>query len=78
MGSDRRIILLGQHHFMTLQDKLLTDEDLASLRWAHRHLEHPSFAARLSNLIGTPIEQGLMLLPKDWYRRLNADRKSVV
>lgn len=52
--------------------RIFSDEDLASLRWAHQHLEHPSFAARLSNLIGVPMEQGMKLLPKSWYRRLNA------
>lgn len=47
-------------------------EELADLRWAHRHLEHPSFAARLSCVVGTPIEQGLKLLPRQWHRRLQA------
>jgi len=49
----------------------LTPEELEQLLWAHRHLEHPSFAARLSNVIGTPIEQTLKLLPKSWHRRVN-------
>lgn len=51
--------------------RVFSDADLASLRWAHARLSHPSFAARLSNVIGSPIEQGLQLLPKDWYRRLH-------
>ncbi len=46
-------------------------EELEQLRRAYRHLEHPSFAARLSNVIGTPIEQTLKLLPKSWHRRVN-------
>jgi hypothetical protein len=45
-------------------------EDLADLEWAHRHLEHPSLAARLSSVVGVPIENGLKLLPQAWYRRL--------
>lgn len=49
----------------------LTPEELEQLRWAHQHLEHPSFAARLSNVIGTPIEQTLKLLPKSWHRPVN-------
>ncbi|HYE36560.1 EcsC family protein [Methylocaldum sp.] len=49
----------------------LTPEELEQLRWAYRHLEHPSFAARLSNVIGTPIEQTLKLLPKSWHQRVN-------
>ncbi|QBQ56612.1 EcsC family protein [Nitrosococcus wardiae] len=49
----------------------LSPQDLIDLRWAHRHLEHPSFAARLSNVVGTPIEQGLKLLPKSWHQHLH-------
>lgn len=49
----------------------LPAEDLADLRWAHNHLEHPSLAARLSSVIGVPIENGLKLLPQSWYRRLD-------
>lgn len=48
----------------------LSTGELEELRWAHRRLEHPSFAARLSALIGTPIEEGLRLLPAHWYARL--------
>jgi len=48
----------------------LSAAESADLQWAHRQLEHPSFAARLCSVIGTPIEQLLGLLPKDWYRRL--------
>ncbi|MFO1430552.1 MAG: EcsC family protein [Candidatus Competibacteraceae bacterium] len=50
----------------------LSAEEFAALQWAHQQLEHPSFAARLCSVIGTPIEQLLELLPKDWYRRLQA------
>jgi hypothetical protein len=46
-------------------------EDLNDLRWSYQRLEHPSFAARLSNYIGTPIEKGLKLLPKRWYELLD-------
>jgi hypothetical protein len=55
-----------------LRIKELEPEEIEELIWAHSHLEHPSFAARLSNLIGSPIEQGFKLLPKRWYQRLDA------
>jgi hypothetical protein len=55
-----------------LRIKELESEEIEDLIWAHSHLEHPSFAARLSNLIGSPIEQGFKLLPKRWYQRLDA------
>lgn len=48
----------------------LSHEDSLSLVRAYEHLENPSFAIRLSNLIGTPIEMGLKLLPRAWYLKL--------
>lgn len=49
----------------------LSYEDYASLKQAHEQLETPSFAVRLSNVIGTPIEMGLKLMPRAWYRGLH-------
>ncbi len=51
---------------------ILDEQDLIDLRWAHKHLEHPSLAARLSNSIGTPVEFGMKLLPKRWYEKLHS------
>ena len=34
----------------------ITPEDLVALRRAVRSLEHPGFAARLTNMVGKPIE----------------------
>lgn len=48
----------------------LSDQERAELAWAYEHLEHPSFAARLSDLLAVPIEEGINLLPKNWRRRL--------
>jgi len=45
-------------------------EDLGALRWAHQRLEHPSFAARLSDAIGGPLDKVAGLLPLRWQRRL--------
>lgn len=45
--------------------------DLALLKKAHRHLEHPSLAARLTNVVGTPMEIAFKLLPKSWYQSLH-------
>lgn len=50
----------------------ISPEDMQELRWCYRHLEHPSLAVRLSNLVGTPIEEGMKLLPDNWYQRLDA------
>ena len=40
--------------------------DLDDLRYAKTLLENPSLAARISNLLGTPIEKGLEHLPAKW------------
>lgn len=47
----------------------LEPRDLERLRWATEHLEHPSLAARLSSLIGTPIETAVKLLPRPLSRQ---------
>ena len=46
--------------------------DLERLRWATQHLEHPSLAARLMSIVGTPIEIAIKLLPRPVYRQLRA------
>ncbi len=47
-------------------------DDMEDLRNSYFILEHPSLAARLSSVIGTPIEVALHLLPTSWYRRIHA------
>ena len=56
---------------MTYMPIALSKADHADLVKSFHHLEHPSFAARLSSVIGTPIELTLKLLPKQWYRYLH-------
>lgn len=48
----------------------LTREDRRRLEDAFHRLEYPSFAAHLANVVGTPIEKGLKLIPPRWHRRL--------
>ena len=55
-----------------------SDEDLKALRDAFETLEHPSLAARISNVVGTPIEIALHLLPKQWYRRIHEAAEDAV
>jgi hypothetical protein len=61
-----------------LTDPVMEEADLACLQRAHRCLEHPSFAARLTNVVGTPIDIALHLLPKGWYRRLHGVTESAI
>jgi hypothetical protein len=47
----------------------LSVQDQEILIKAYECLEHPSFAARLSNLVGTPIEVATQLLPSRWAKK---------
>lgn len=58
-------------HFADSLPMAISEADLDALRCAYQTLEHPSLAARLSNVIGTPIETAIHLLPRNWYRRVN-------
>jgi hypothetical protein len=40
----------------------LAKDDISDLRYAKALLENPSLAARISNLLGTPIEKGFEAL----------------
>jgi hypothetical protein len=40
--------------------------DLEELRQAKRLLDSPGFIARISHVVGTPIERGLAMLPAKW------------
>lgn len=46
---------------------VLSPEDREALRRAHRHLEHPSYAARLTSRLGRPIEKFFKTMPESWY-----------
>jgi hypothetical protein len=46
----------------------LSEDDLEALREAKRRLEHPGLTARISGLLGRPVESGFRLLPSRWNR----------
>lgn len=48
-----------------LDDIQLREEDLRDLRIAKSKLEYPGLTARITDLIGKPIEEGFKLLPKN-------------
>ena len=54
---------------------VLTDEEAAELSWAYDHLEHPSLAAKLSDILASPIDAGLSLLPRRW--KLSIERIAI-
>ena len=41
------------------------------LAWAYERLEHPSLAARLSDVLASPFEEAMKLLPPRWKQRLD-------
>ena len=56
----------------------VSDVDYEALRAAHRRLEHPSFAARASQILGTPIQGVFGMLPPQWARQLRRGAESAV
>ena len=57
---------------MTSVESVISAADLETLEWATQHLEHPSLAARLSSMVGTPIDIAVDLMPRPLYRRMRA------
>ena len=56
----------------------ITDADINALKSAKLLLESPGLAAKISSFVGTPIEKGFALLPKQWSTVVNdATRKAI-
>lgn len=49
----------------------LLPEDKQQLEFAKQLLENPGLAAKISDAIGSPIEQGLKLLPQNWMESID-------
>lgn len=47
---------------------MLTKADLADLKRAKALLENPGLAAKLSSMLGSPVEKGVKMLPAAWQR----------
>ncbi len=47
-----------------------TEQDRKDLQIAKNLLENPGIAAKITNYIGTPIEKGMSLLPKNWHKKI--------
>ena len=48
----------------------LQQSDQRDLKKAKRLLENPGIAAKITNLIGMPIEKGFKLLPENWSSKI--------
>lgn len=57
---------------------LLSDQDQAALQLAKSLLENPGIAAKLTNLIGAPIEKGFDLLPANWNKQIGEVTKTAL
>jgi hypothetical protein len=57
---------------------LLPAEDLESLRTAKSILEYPGLTARITDLIGRPIEEGFKLLPKNINNKIGSITQSAL
>ena len=57
---------------------IFSHRDLIDVRYAKSLLESPSFTVRLSNLIGSPIESAIRLLPKGWHEKVNVVAKAAL
>lgn len=56
----------------------LSSSEIEDLKSAKGLLEHPGLAAKISYLVGSPIEKGFDMLPKKWNLVVNdATRKSI-
>ena len=56
----------------------LSSTELEELRAAKQLLESPGLAAKISSFVGSPIEKGFALLPKQWSTVVNdATRKAI-
>lgn len=50
----------------------ISSEDMEELREAKEILENPGIAAKLTDLLGMPIEKGFKLLPSNWREKVGA------
>lgn len=49
----------------------IQQHDLNELKKAKALLENPGLAAKITNLMGTPIEKGFSLLPEGWHLKIS-------
>lgn len=56
----------------------MSTEDLNDLRCAKQVLENPSLAAKVTNIIGSPIEKGFDLLPGKWSEAVSTATKKAL
>ena len=58
--------------------ELIESQEWSDLRRAVLLLENPGLAARLTSVIGAPVEEGLKMLPPVWHERLALATEGIV
>ncbi len=53
-------------------------KDLDDLKYAKSLLENPGLAAKITNLLGIPLEKGFSLLPKGWYEVVSSSTQKAL
>ena len=73
------VVYLPVDHFQRKEGRVnLSYEDQEALRYAKGLLENPGLAAKITGLIGMPIEMALQRLPEKWAQVVNtATKKSL-
>ncbi len=56
----------------------ISKTDLDELKAAKQLLENPGVAAKITNVLGTPIEKGFELLPENWRDNVNIATKDAL
>lgn len=57
---------------MDIQEQFLSEQHLNELKAAKLLLENPGLAARLTNIVGKPIEVVFQTLPKQWKEKIHS------
>lgn len=61
-----------------LMTEIITHDDLQELQLAKNLLENPGVAAKITSLVGTPIEKAIRLLPENWNQQLTSVTKTAL
>ncbi|MDD5308325.1 MAG: EcsC family protein [Deltaproteobacteria bacterium] len=61
-----------------MSKKDMTNSDLNDLGRAKALLENPSFAVKAMNMVGSPIEKGLKLLPANWSEKVQVATRTAL
>jgi len=58
------------YSLVTMKITTITKKELEELQQAKKLLENPGIAMKITNTLGSPIQQGLSMLPKNWNEKL--------